>query len=165
MSSKRCDGCGEPGAHIRVRQSSGTHQRELWLCDECCRKLGVDQAIPAFGPTVSELLSGLVTRASERACPRCGTEFKEIRRSGRVGCAECYQVFRGSIARLLSQVGAEEAHVGRYPDRLISYKRLLIDRTELRQRLDEAVQREDYEEAALIRDRMLALDTNEDGDE
>jgi protein-arginine kinase activator protein McsA len=55
--------------------------------------------------------------------------------------------------------------VGRFPERLVSYKRLLVDRSVLQQRLDEAVRREDYEEAAIIRDSMLALEAEESDDE
>jgi protein-arginine kinase activator protein McsA len=54
--------------------------------------------------------------------------------------------------------------VGRFPERLVSYKRLLIDRSDLQRRLDEAVAQEDYESAAVIRDRILALDAEEGSD-
>jgi len=95
-------------------------------------------------------------------CPNCGTRFKEIRQSGRVGCAECYQVFGNRIQLLLAQMGLVETHVGRYPSRIASYKRLLVDRVMMKADLEEAIDREDYEEAAELRDRIRHLEEDED---
>ena len=118
--------------------------------------------MPAFGPTVCELLGTLTGDAGTRACPNCGTRFKQIRQTGQVGCAECYQVFRNRIQLLLSQMGLIDPHVGRYPNRLASYKRLFVDRIAMREDLEAALGREDYEQAAELRDRIRTL---EDGDD
>lgn len=162
MTERRCDGCGGPGAHVCVRRTHGTDHREMWLCDTCSRELGVEQDVPAFGPTVTELLGSLVKDDSAVLCPGCGTRFREIRQSGRAGCAQCYRTFAAGIGRLLAQLGGVEPHVGRYPQRLASCKRIFVDRSVLKRELDAAVDREDYEEAAEIRDRMLSLEAGDD---
>jgi protein-arginine kinase activator protein McsA len=41
---------------------------------------------------------------------------------------------------------------------LDSYKRLLVDRASLKQELEEALKREDYETAASLRDRMRSME-------
>lgn len=158
MTDRLCDGCGKPGGHIRTYQSNGSEYRELYLCDSCARLVGADDSLPAFGPTVGELLGTLVGEPGTRACPSCGTRFREIRQSGRVGCAECYQVFGNRIQLLLAQMGLVDSHVGRYPSRVASYKRLLVDRIALKNDLDAALRREDYEEAAELRDRIQSLE-------
>ena len=162
MTDRRCDGCGKPGGHIRTHQSNGSDFRELWLCSSCARLVGAETSSPAFGPTVGELLGTLVGDTSTRACPSCGTKFKHIRQTGQVGCAECYQIFSNRIQLLLSQMGLTDSHVGRYPSRLESYKRLLVDRATMKENLEVALENEDYELAARLRDRIRSL---EDGDQ
>lgn len=162
MTDRRCDGCGKPGGHIRTHQSHGGEYRELWLCSSCARLVGAEKSAPAFGPTVGELLGTLTGESTTKMCPNCGTRFKEIRQSGRVGCAECYQVFGNRIQLLLAQMGLVETHVGRYPSRIASYKRLLVDRVMMKADLEEAIDREDYEEAAELRDRIRHLEEDED---
>lgn len=162
MNDRRCDGCGEASGRIRVYQTKGTEYSELWLCARCAELLGVEEESPAFAPTVGELLGGLIGDGATRSCPSCGTKFRSIRQSGRVGCAECYRVFRPRIQHLLEQRGLIDGHVGRYPARLGSYKRLLVDRESLREKLTQAIDDEDYEGAAIIRDRMKALEETND---
>lgn len=118
----------------------------------------MEEEAPAFAPTISELLGSLVGDSATRCCPECGTKFRTIRQTGRVGCAECYRVFHGRIEQLLDAEGLTESHQGRYPSRLDSYKRLLVDRESLRDELNVAILEENYEQAAIIRDRMRALE-------
>jgi protein arginine kinase activator len=164
MSERTCDGCGRSTGRIRVYQSKGNDFTELWLCDTCANALGVEQEQPIFGPSAGELLGSLVGDRTERICPKCGTRMRSIRETGRVGCAECYRVFHYRIQQLLEQAGLTETHVGRYPHRLDSYKRLLIDRESLRSELEEALKNEDYEAAASIRDRMRSLEESPNED-
>lgn len=164
MSERLCDGCGGSTGRVRVYQSKGTDYLELWLCDACTDALGVEEAQPAFAPTVAEILGSFLGGSPSRSCPVCGTRFRNIRQTGSVGCSECYRVFRSRIQRLLDQSGLTEPHVGRYPVRLGSYKRLLLDREVLRERLSDALADEDYERAATIRDRMRALEEQPDAD-
>ena len=71
-------------------------------------------------------------------------------------------MFHARIEHLLTHAGLSESHVGRYPARLASYKRLLIDREALRHELHNAVTREDYEQAADLRDRIKSLEDQQD---
>lgn len=148
---------------VRVHQARGPEALDLWLCPSCARALEVEANTPSFGPTVGELLGSLLADHGARACPACATSFRSIRQTGRVGCSECFRVFRARIQQLLEQKGLADPHVGRYPARLHSYKRLLVDRESLRRELEEAVHREDYEAAASLRDRMQGMEESRDG--
>jgi protein arginine kinase activator len=164
MNDRHCDGCGDPVARIRVYQTRGSDFSELWLCGGCAESLGVEGGEPAFAPTVSEILGVSVGGTPNRACPACGTKFRAIRQSGRVGCAECYRTFRSRIQYLLEQTGFSEPHAGRYPIRLGAFKRLLVDREKLRERLDKALSEENYEQAVTIRDQMRSLEEHTGAD-
>ena len=132
------------------------------MCSNCAQEIGAEQETPAFAPTVGELLGSITGDTGSRSCPSCGTRFKRIRTTGQVGCAECFRVFHSRIEHLLAHAGLSEAHVGRYPTRLASYKRLLIDRETLRHELNSAITREDYEQAADLRDRIKSLEEQQD---
>ncbi len=164
MNERHCDGCGNSTALVRVYQTKGSDYSELWLCGVCAEALGVEEADPVFAPTVGEMLGAALGGSPNRSCSGCGTRFRTIRQTGRAGCAECYRVFRSRIHYLLEQAGLTEEHVGRYPARLGSFKRLLVDREALRDRLTDAVAREDYELAVTLRDQMRALEEQPDAE-
>ncbi len=164
MNDRHCDGCGDPVGRIRVYQTRGSDFSELWLCSACAEALGVEEGEPAFAPTVSEILGASVGGTPSRTCPTCGTKFRTVRQTGSVGCAECYRTFRSRIQLLLEQTGLPDLHTGRYPTRLGSFKRLLVDREKLRERLNQALSEENYEQAVTIRDQMRALEEQPDAD-
>ena len=88
----------------------------------------------------------------------------EFRNKGRLGCAECYEVFRGPIAELLERVHGAIEHIGRVPglsdDDLARMQRL----SELRRELDAAVREEAYESAASLRDALASIEMSETED-
>jgi len=79
-----------------------------------------------------------------------------------VGCPECYRWFREEIAELLEREDLGGDHAGRVPRRLIPLKRLLIDRERLKDELRQAIQSEEYERAAGIRDHMNTLERDDE---
>ena len=103
-------------------------------------------------------------RREELKCKGCGMSVDEFRSKGRLGCAECYEVFRGPIAELLERVHGAMQHIGRVPglsdDDLERMQRL----SELRRELDAAVREEAYESAAGIRDEIDSMERPETGD-
>lgn len=156
MSEKSCDGCGRTGSLVQVYQTRGNDYYELWLCERCASVLGVASESESFAPAAEEMLAGLIHSASG-ACPVCGTTFHSISRKGSVGCAECYRTFAARIELHLEGLGLPTRHAGRFPERLASYKRLLLDRELFREELKRAVESEDYERAAALRDEMQQL--------
>jgi protein arginine kinase activator len=161
MSERSCDGCGRAGDLVQVYQTRGNDYYELWLCERCATVLGVDTENELIGPTPEELLGGLINTAT-LSCPGCGTSFQSISRHGAVGCAECYRTFAGKIELYMEEIGMPTRHSGRFPERLASYKRLLLDRELFRDELKRAIEAEDYERAAALRDELIRLDGDSD---
>jgi protein arginine kinase activator len=92
------------------------------------------------------------------ACGTCGSTFARFRKTGLLGCPDCYEAFSkqldGVIAR--SQNGAS-SHTGRVPDRSSALVDLQALRRSLIEELDRAVASEQYERAASLRDRLHTL--------
>jgi protein arginine kinase activator len=157
-----CDICTERDAVIKVERAWGRHSDELMLCEACAAQLGIDTESRMPSPSVEELVSGAFNadpEADEDACcDGCGRPYREIRRTGELGCAQCYAVFERRIRSILERRPSPAQHGGKYPERLLVYKRFFVDRERLRRRLEAAVAAEDYEQAARLRDELSALD-------
>ncbi len=96
----------------------------------------------------------LVGELANLACPDCGLKFMEFRSRGRLGCPNDYDVFARGLSPLIQRTHGATRHVGKVARRQPGASR----RLRLRTRLREAIAREDYEQAARIRDQLRLKD-------
>ena len=92
--------------------------------------------------------------------------YSEIGKTGKVGCPECYNVFRNELAGLLASVHGTTAHTGNVPARHRAKKERDLRLQSLKTELQEAIASEDYEKAAALRDeiRKLQNDSEKEGE-
>lgn len=161
----KCEMCGKNEAIVHVRQIMGNKAVDLHLCSDCAAKSGISDQDQIVDLTVSQLLTGLMDagegtaeKNTEGMCPVCGLSVQEFRRTGKTGCPECYEFFRQDILGMLENVSGVGRHRGKLPKKLRSYKTLMVDKQILKQQLKEAVEREDYEAAAALRDRIRSFE-------
>jgi len=161
-----CDICGENEAIVHVQQIMGGEIFEVHMCAECAKEKGVSLDKDGEGEfSLSQLLSGLVesfdsgkeSKVSSE-CHRCGSTIQEIQDNEKLGCPDCYNVFRNLVDDVLKEHGDSISHRGKYPEKLKAYKAILIDKEVLKRKLKEAVLREEYENAAKIRDKIKELE-------
>jgi protein arginine kinase activator len=91
-------------------------------------------------------------------CSNCGMTYSQFGQSGRFGCSQCYQSFAGQLEPLLRRVQGNSRHTGKAPLRTresLGYKREI---EQLRQELQAVISAEAYERAAVLRDRIHALE-------
>lgn len=158
----RCDRCDNP-ASVHLTEIRGTEKTERHLCENCARGLHVPQAakelqklLKTFDP--GHVLTGAKRKGSDRACPECGMTWAEFRQHGRFGCARDYEVFSKEIDRLLKRIHGSTEYTGKSPGGdPVQGGRVMNEVERVRQALDEAVQHENYEEAARLRDEMYRL--------
>jgi protein arginine kinase activator len=135
---------------------------ELHLCEDCANKYlyepqqkGGGKGFPA---AVASEESEEVSALNQRECPVCGIKFVEFRNTGRLGCPHDYQEFREELTALLENIHGETRHCGKTPRRLPQNKQTQAELIQLRKQLQQAVVKEDYEEAARLRDRIRLLE-------
>jgi len=87
-------------------------------------------------------------------CPDCGSSYLDFRRTGRLGCPYDYVVFRAGILPLLDRLQRAKHHTGKRPRRGSSRSDQPNEIRSLWSRLREAVQAEQYDAAARLRDRI-----------
>jgi protein arginine kinase activator len=133
------------------------------LCEKCAQDYLLNQQ-PQKTATAKSGLSEAVGESDESSalnqheCPLCGIKFMEFRNSGRLGCPNDYQEFREELTPLLESIHGETRHCGKTPRRLPQNKQTQSELIQLRNRLKQAITREDYEEAARLRDRIRQLE-------
>ena len=99
-----------------------------------------------------------VTVKEEKKCPVCGHTYSDFRRTGKIGCSECYRVFRTPIAETLRQVQPSTVHTGKIPSKSGEELKLKRKYETLKQELSTAVKNEDYETAAKLHKQIREIE-------
>ncbi|MCK4873383.1 MAG: UvrB/UvrC motif-containing protein [Phycisphaerales bacterium] len=163
----KCDRCDNEATVHEVNIIDG-QKTEVHLCQECAQELGI---VAKPTTNISELLTKMVTnpasagRSSSAAapvCESCGTTFARIRKTGLLGCSDCYRVFEQELNSLLER--AHEGgthHIGKIPRRAGGEIDQQYQILRLRKQLQEAISAEEYERAANLRDRLRTTENVE----
>jgi protein arginine kinase activator len=164
---KPCDLCGKPGADMKVSQLDKDGKvTELVVCSECARARGFSE-VEKIKMDVAEILADLKSRVAEDdaniKCGRCGLTYAEFRRLGRVGCAECYTAFHEQMVPLVRRIHGAVQHVGRATHTGRKEAQVKMNAQKLREALSKAVEQEDYEKAAQLRDQLRTSDDETGG--
>ena len=131
------------------------------LCEACSKEKGVTDPT---GFALADLLLGLgAAQEMERGgtvqkCPVCGFSQADFKKTGRLGCANCYTTFADGLSTLLKGMHKGTEHVGKVPARLAKTLERESALKTLQRDLRKAVADENYESAASIRDQIRHLD-------
>ena len=159
-----CDVCKEADAVVQLTQIEGTGVRLLHLCERCAAERGVETNVSAPKPQISDFLQSVhqamqATQGDAARCAFCSSTFRDFRSTGRLGCAHCYDAFEKSMRDLLRRVHGSSQHIGRrYEPHALSEAPDGGTVNELRDRLRRAVDAEQFELAADIRDRLRGME-------
>jgi protein arginine kinase activator len=162
-----CDICKKNPATVHLTEIIDGQMNELHLCEECARHKSADME-QQFG--LSDLLAGMADFGKpekeednvKAKCPNCGLAYADFKKIGRLGCGECYNAFRKYLAPLLKRIHGSNQHVGKSPaspgapEATGRKKSGLLN---LKAQMQRAVQREDFEEAARLRDQIRLIET------
>jgi len=167
---RKCDKCDKPATHHSVDvKGKGENQIkvEKHLCDLHAAEEGLTIK-PAHTP-IKELLGHIAHAAGEQmvtstpaACGNCGMTFRRFREKSLLGCPDCYNAFENALVPLLERAheGAS-SHVGKVPLRAGGDQQRTLLVARLRKRLELAVEAEDYELAARLRDEIKRATASE----
>jgi protein arginine kinase activator len=159
-----CDLCKEGEAVIQLTEIEGSGVRQLHLCEKCAAERGVETTITSAKPQINNFLQTIheqmaTPRGEATTCSFCGGTLADFRATGRLGCAHCYETFENSLRDLLRRVHGNSRHIGRrYVAPLPSDLPHVSTATELRDRLKLAIEAEQFELAADLRDKLRGLE-------
>ncbi len=157
-----CCLCKEKPATVHLTDIKGDKMQKLDLCEACAKSKGVND--PA-GFALADLLLGLGASqeieqsvgGSDVKCPQCGFSHADFKKSGRLGCPECYRTFAEGLEGLLKTMHKGTRHVGKVPAALRQSREAADRLKSLQKKLARAIEDENFEQAAVLRDELKQL--------
>jgi protein arginine kinase activator len=160
----KCQHCPNP-ATVHLTKIVNKQKQELHLCQACAEKHAAPAAELSLSAILQSLIGQHVSAVSEELsrlnCPTCGIKYMEFRSDGRLGCPADYEVFRAGLIPILQRIHRATRHVGKVPRRLAPENRA-ADVLKLRQQLRRAVDAENYELAAQLRDMIRQKEASDE---
>jgi protein arginine kinase activator len=158
-----CDSCGKNQATVHLTEIVNNKMTEMHLCESCAQDKGT-AVKPHF--SLADLLAGLTDvggtfstdTEKEVTCSVCGLSYRDFKKIGRLGCSECYQAFRDQLAPLLKRIHGASKHVGRAPKGSAKTDQTRNRMYDLQRKLDHAIELEEFETAANLRDQIRKLE-------
>ena len=162
----QCDQCGNSESVIHLTQVENNQMKMSHLCQQCAAAKGLDTEASAEAAPLADFLAQIGKAAGESvlpsgACPFCGLTPNEFKKRGRLGCAQCYVHFEPHLQRLLRKLHGGTQHAGKVYLAPNSVRASEASRLgHLRRSLERAVDAEDFERAASLRDQIRRLEAS-----
>jgi len=109
-----------------------------------------------------EKASEELASADKKTCPICGITFADFRKGGRLGCAYDYVAFEEDLEPLLVNIHGALEHVGKVPTNLSGSPERQQRLMQLKVEMKEAIDKEDYETASRLRDKISAVESGQE---
>lgn len=163
-----CDHCENQEAVLHLTQIVDNEMSTFHLCEDCAAEQGLEPGMQSSDVPLTDFIAQMGKSLPEEsvedagACSYCGLTPEGFKKTGRLGCSHCYVTFEPHLRNLIRRIHGGTQHVGKVylppdPSRAEREKRL----EGLRRKLDKAVEVEDFERAAQIRDQINALEAAE----
>lgn len=161
-----CEKCHKREVMVKFTQIIGSEKKTVNLCKECAEEQGLNNPLldisKVFGKIIVAILSDhLASKSTQGAastdgkvCDVCGLSWAEFEKTGRLGCPHCYNTHLDNLKNLLRRLHGNNRHIGK-PGRKAEEKQESLD--SLKKKLERAIETEDYETAAELRDSIRLI--------
>ncbi len=135
------------------------------LCESCSKAKGVEDPT---GFALADLLLGMgAAQDIERSpggvsCPVCGFTQADLKKTARLGCSACYDVFSDVLEGMLKNMHKGTHHVGKAPANYLKHRKFEEKIKTLQTNLEKAVAEEEYEKAADLRDQIRKIESTQE---
>jgi protein arginine kinase activator len=164
-----CEKCHERPATVHYTEIVNGHKSKMHLCEVCAGQ--VQAGGSGFMPQINlhNILASFLSQApsahtlaaknrQETSCPTCGTTESSFAQKGLLGCGDCYKHFGDRLEPLMRRVHGSSSHAGKVPERTGGRARLVKQIKDMKNRLQQAVVQEEFEDAAQLRDQIRQLE-------
>lgn len=164
----QCQICGKKPAVVHFTEIVNNKKSEFHVCEKCAEEKGYHVPLVKTKFSVGDLLAGMVEQpgAGEEArigrvqCPRCHLVYSQFKETGRLGCSDCYPTFRSQLRPLLRRIHGSTKHMGKAPVRDAARVAVRREVQRLHEDLQKAIECEEFETAAQIRDQIRGIETS-----
>ena len=175
-----CENCKKNEANTTITKNINGHVTVQHLCAECATKKGIGAVGSVFGSMLGGIFSDFVGSGTTAKCSVCGSTFADFTRTGKAGCPSCYAEFYPQLLPTLQKIHGKIGHVGKVgtvkepasekteqgsPEPAPAPEQTPIPEptkeekiTDLKAQLSKAVEVQEYEQAAKLRDEIKALE-------
>jgi len=157
----QCNICQKNTATVHLTEIINNQIKEIHLCENCAKEKS-DEFQSQF--SFNDILAGLADIAThvegkqeEVVCDNCGLTYEGFKKTGRLGCGRCYKVFRRQLLPLIKRVQGATHHYGKSPSTLPMEDEAEIQLRELSNRLRSLIEKEEFEDAAKVRDEIKKI--------
>lgn len=161
-----CQSCEKRQATTHIKTILNGELKEYNLCSECAQKHGYGSFFGNIGFDLDKLfgsfMEGIGPTKTRKRCQCCGSSFEDIARSGKVGCAECYDVFYEELLPSVQRIHGRTSHTGKLAHSAGTEVKVKNELAKLRSELEKAIKSQEFEKAAELRDRIRELEKYED---
>ncbi len=169
-----CQSCGKKTATMHIKTIVNGKLTQCHLCADCAREKGYGSLFSGWDFDFSNMLGGLLSGSPAEdevlRCEKCGASFEEIGKTGKIGCPECYQTFRRQLMPVIQRIHGTTRHKGKTPGssalrvtekagEIMPVKNSLVE--EKKRQLKQAIEAQEYEQAAVLRDEIKELESHE----
>lgn len=163
-----CQKCGKYEATTHIKKVVNGEFMEMYLCSDCASKSGYGDVFSDFGFDLSNLFGSFFSQPKHalgakevERCAKCGTSFREIVKSGKIGCADCYEKFYDMLIPSIQRIHGKTQHNGKvFEEKVV--KPAEESREEkiarLKNELLQAIEEQEFELAAQLRDEIKELE-------
>jgi protein arginine kinase activator len=162
----KCQICNSNEANIVFTQIINSEKIVLKICSDCAKKKGISIEIEKpTQPKISSFIGSVTGDLSDKddknipdlTCETCGLTFAEFKKEGLFGCDKCHIYFGEHISTLLKQIHGTDIHEGKPPKMLSKKGAKIVSLRKLQADLKKSIAVEDYEKAAVLRDKIAAM--------
>lgn len=156
-----CDSCKTKNAKFHYTKIINGKMEELHLCESCAFENNeIDNPF-----SIHKLFAGLFEDIKDQkeelvddvVCSNCGLSFSKFQKTGKLGCANCYDEFSKYLVPIINGIHGHNHHIGKSPKRISPSIRLRKEVEELTLKLEDAIKSEEFEKAAIIRDEIKKM--------
>jgi len=169
-----CEKCKKNEAKINLITVVNGQKHEIWLCENCVKDISSIPFFGSIGQNVNFPFQGMLTeilsnvdsnkvnidnnKIKEIVCSNCGLTYDEFKKSGKLGCSDCYKEFKVVLEPRIKSLQAGVKHVGKIPN--MKGKELIRRRKlkDLKEEMQKLIVDEEYERAAIVRDEIKKLE-------
>lgn len=162
-----CQNCNQKPASIHITQITNGEKKEIHLCEQCSVLQDTYNISFNFTNFISNFLdigdhSPSSSETNENkinlcVCPTCGMDYDTFKKYGKFGCQTCYHTFRSQINPMIKKLHGKDQHIGKLVKHGGENLKLEKELAELNGKLSKAVELEEYEDAAIYRDKIKAI--------
>lgn len=158
-----CPRCLKKEATVYFSRNINGKKEEYKVCEDCAKELGF------FGGSdllfnINDFMSGFMSKGisstllTDKICPSCGTSINELSKTSKLGCSKCYEVFDSYLEPLMKRIHGNTHHTGKLPEHIDEKFKKQHELSSLKEDLKKAIAQENFEQAALLRDKIKEME-------